>query len=55
MGELFEVKEFDKIIANADFKDDDNFKYLHEDVFNDLVNLSLIHILREELKLVALS
>lgn len=38
MGELFEVKEFDKIIANADFKDDDNFKYLHEDVFNDLVN-----------------
>lgn len=37
MGKLFEVREFDVITGNSDYKDDNNFKYLHKDVFADLV------------------
>lgn len=37
MGKLLEVREFDVITGNSDYKDDDNFKYLHKDVFADLV------------------
>lgn len=28
MGNPFEVKEFDSIICNADYKDDEKYKYL---------------------------
>lgn len=37
MGKLLEVREFDVITGNSDYKDDDNFKYLHNDAFADLV------------------
>lgn len=37
MGKLLEVREFDVITGNSDYKDDDNFKYLHKDAFTDLV------------------
>ena len=37
MGKLLEVREFDVITGNSDFKDDENFKYLHKDAFADLV------------------
>lgn len=37
MGILLEVREFDVITGNSDYKDDDNFKYLHKDAFADLV------------------
>lgn len=37
MGKLLEVKEFDVITSNLNYKDDENFKYLHKDIFADLV------------------
>lgn len=37
MDKLLEVREYDVIIGNADYKDDVNFKYLHKDAFADLV------------------
>ena len=37
MGKLLEVREFDVITGNSDFKDDENFKYIHKDAFADLV------------------
>lgn len=37
MGKLLEVREFDVITGNSDYKDDDNFKYLHKDAFAELV------------------
>ena len=37
MGKLLEVREFDVITGNSDYKDDDNFKYLNKDAFEDLV------------------
>ena len=37
MGKLLEVREFDVITGNPDYKDDDNFKYLHKEAFADLV------------------
>ena len=37
MGKLLEVREFESITGNADYKDDDNFKYLNEKAFHDLV------------------
>ena len=37
MGKLLEVREFDVITGNSDFKDDENIKYLHKDAFADLV------------------
>ena len=37
MGKLLEVREFDVITGNSDYKDDDNFKYLNKDAFADLV------------------
>lgn len=37
MGKLLEVKEFDIITGNSDYENDENFKYLHKDVFADLV------------------
>jgi len=37
MDKLLEVREFESITGNADYKDDDNFKYLNEKAFHDLV------------------
>lgn len=37
MDKLIEVREFDSIIGNSDYKDDDNFKYLNEKAFHDLI------------------
>lgn len=37
MDKLLEVREFESITGNADYKDDDNFKYLDEKAFHDLV------------------
>ena len=37
MGKPFEVKEFDSIICNADYKDDEKYKYLGHKEFNNLV------------------
>ena len=37
MSKLLEVKEFDSITGNADFKDDDNYKYLNKEAFQDLI------------------
>ena len=37
MGEPFEVKEFDSIICNADYKDDEKYKYLDHKEFDNLV------------------
>lgn len=36
MKKLLEVKEFDKIICNADYKDDDRYKYLEPQIFEKL-------------------
>lgn len=30
MGKPFEVKEFDSIICNVDYKDDEKYKYLNQ-------------------------
>lgn len=37
MGKLLEVREFDRITENVDYKDKDNYKYLHKDAFADIV------------------
>ena len=37
MGKLLEVKEFDTITGNTDFKDDDKYKYLDGDAFQNLI------------------
>ena len=37
MEKLLEVREFDSIIGNADYKDDNNFKYLNKKTFDSLV------------------
>lgn len=37
MGKAFVVKEFDSIICNEDYKNDEKYKYLDQKVFNDLV------------------
>lgn len=37
MGKPFEVKEFDSIIRNADYKDDEKYKYLNQKEFGNLV------------------
>ncbi len=37
MGKPFEVKEFDSIICNADYKDDEKYKYLNQKEFDNLV------------------
>ena len=37
MNKLLEVREFDSITGNTDYKFDDNFKYLNEKVFQDLI------------------
>ena len=37
MGKPFEVKEFDSIICNADYKDDEKYKYLNQKEFENLV------------------
>lgn len=37
MDKLLEVREFESITRNADYKDDDNYKYLPEKAFEDLV------------------
>ena len=34
---LLEVKEFDSIICNADYKDDEKYKYLNQKEFENLV------------------
>lgn len=38
MSKLFEVKEFDSIICNPDYKNDDNYKYLPEKEFVTLID-----------------
>ncbi len=38
MDKLLEVREFDKIIGNIEFKNDEKYKYLDKDVFDDLMN-----------------
>ncbi len=37
MDKLFEVREFDKIICNSAYKDDERYKYMPEKEFKDLV------------------
>lgn len=37
MGKPFEIKEFDSIICNADYMDDEKYKYLNQKEFNNLV------------------
>lgn len=37
MDKLLEVREFESITGNADYKEDDNYKYLPEKAFEDLV------------------
>ena len=37
MDKLLEVREFESITGNADYKDDENYKYLPEKAFADLV------------------
>lgn len=37
MRKPFEVKEFDSIICNADYKEDEKYKYLNQKDFNNLV------------------
>ena len=37
MGKPFEVKEFDSIICNADYMDDEKYKYLNQKEFNNLI------------------
>lgn len=37
MGKTFEVKEYDTIICNADYKDDEKYKYLNQKEFDNLV------------------
>ena len=37
MDKLLEVREFDTITGNTDYKDDDKYKYLHKAAFDDLV------------------
>jgi 5-methylcytosine-specific restriction enzyme subunit McrC len=37
MNKLLEVREFDAITCNADYIDDDNYKYLDEKTFQELV------------------
>ena len=37
MDKPFEVKEFDSIICNADYKDDEKYKYLNQKEFDNLV------------------
>ena len=38
MDKLLEVREFDSIIGNADYKEYDNYKYLESKAFNGLVD-----------------
>lgn len=37
MDKLLEVREFDTITGNADFENDEKYKYLDAPVFHDLV------------------
>ena len=37
MGKPFEVKEFDSITCNEDYKDDEKYKYLNQKEFENLV------------------
>ena len=39
MQKLLEVREFDVITGNSLYKNDENFKYLHNDAFADLLAL----------------
>ncbi len=41
MGKLFEVKEFDKIICNPDYREDKKYKYLGREEFDEL--LAFLH------------
>ena len=41
MGKLFEVKEFDKIICNPDYREDKKYKYLEREEFDEL--LAFLH------------
>ena len=41
MGKLFEVKEFDKIICNPDYREDKKYKYLEREGFDEL--LAFLH------------
>ena len=37
MDKPLEVKEFDSIICNKDYKDDEKYKYLDQKTFDNLV------------------
>ena len=37
MSKMLEVKEFDSITGNADYKNDNKYKYLQEPVFGELI------------------
>ena len=37
MNKLFEVREFDNIMSNVNYKNTDNYKYLDESVFKGLL------------------
>ena len=41
MDKLLEVKEFDAIISNSDYKDDSKYRYLEKKRFDNLVSLSM--------------
>jgi 5-methylcytosine-specific restriction enzyme subunit McrC len=40
MNKLLEVREFDTITCNVDYRDDDNYKYLDEKTFQELVKFT---------------
>ena len=50
MGKPFEVKEFDSIICNADYKDDEKYKYLHKNIFWNLANFLVQNVLSVPIK-----
>ena len=37
MDKLLEVKEYDSITGNVDYKDDEKYKYLDQKAFVDLI------------------
>lgn len=41
MKKMLEVQEYDAITCNADYKDDDSYKYIHPDIFSQLEDFIL--------------
>ena len=42
MKNFLEVKEFDSIICNEDYKDDLRYKFLNKSIFDELINLFVL-------------